>query len=84
MDVDLLFLLVPGGMCIENTHTSILKLEVGHAQVGSCIEVFKEIGNFRLTRGFSTELDRMEIDEVEDIVHLYISEVGGKGVGGMS
>ena len=72
IDIDLLVLLVPVHRCIERSHPSFLEAELAYRQVSVGLGMMEDRLDASLTRGFAAEFHRMEVHEIQDVVHVHI------------
>ena len=79
-DVDLLVLRVPLHVGMEHSHAPLFELEVVDAEVGAGGELVEQSTSLGLAGGLAAELYGVEVDEFEDIAHLYLVQVDGEEV----
>ena len=79
-DVYLLVFLVVVYEGVEYAHWSVLEGEVLDVQLGVGIWILEDRFHDSLSCRFSSEIHRMEVDEVEDVCHIYVLEVSHDGI----
>ena len=75
VDVDLLLLVVPPDIGIERSHIAFFKLEIGDHYVTFSFWRVEKRGQISLAVDIAGEVYGMEVDKVEDILHIDIVEI---------
>ena len=79
-DVYLFVFLVEVFEGMENAHRSVLEGEVLDVQLGVGIRILEDRFHDSLSCRFSCEIHRVEVDEVEDVCHIYVLQVSHDGI----
>ena len=83
VDVDLSFLVVVGCLGMKGSQGAVLEDKVLDVEVGVGLRSLEDRLHHGLARSFSGKVDRVEVDQVEDIGYVDILQVGHDGVGGL-
>ena len=76
MYVNLFVEVVQLSVSCQYSHTTILETELVHLQVGRCFWLVEYVCHESPTRGHTAEINGMEIDQIENILHVNILQVG--------